>query len=95
MTIKPYNGLTQYLVIPQSKGEEDYLVDIGFNKGNGKCSCLHFQCRLQPAFARTGKPGEDTRCKHIKAVRQKLAYDLLETFLHTELNKNKQKRTYG
>lgn len=60
--------------VPSSKGEQDYVVDMAPNRGNGACHCVDFRTRCQPRFDKTGtvvnyEAGEPrSRCKHINAV---------------------------
>ncbi len=51
---------------------EIYTVDCLTYDGNGRCTCLHFTCRIEPEIKRLKseskfKPGPITQCKHIEA----------------------------
>ena len=53
----------------ESHGERRF-VDLLVHRGNGACDCFHFLTRLKPEIGKDGwKPGDATRCPHIKAAR--------------------------
>lgn len=56
----------------QSRSRKDFahFVDLQENEFNGKCSCEHFACRLQPLLNEGEEPSDDTICEHIRACRE-------------------------
>jgi hypothetical protein len=93
MTIKPYDGLTRYHVDSETNPNKDpYLVDLEIYRGNGLCACDDFRYNHEPKVARGATPSDETRCKHLKAVRELLAYQLLDTFLRKQMQTNAQER---
>lgn len=52
---------------------EDYTIDLASYAGNGCCTCRDFECARWPAIRDGATPGEATRCKHIKYLRNQLA----------------------
>jgi len=81
INIEPISGEATRFLAGASKGEA-YLVDIISYSGNGKCSCPHFEFRLEPKV----KTGEIHRCKHILASRE-MALDII---IHAEINSLKK-----
>ena len=63
-------GRLQFLV---QGNEGEYQVDLEENNLNGFCSCAHFRCRIQPQLNKGIPPSVTTRCRHINAVREKIA----------------------
>lgn len=63
--VRQHDGFTFWVKSRQGNGE--YLVDITALRGNGKCDCPHFRCRLEP---KVNSDGNVRRCKHILAARE-------------------------
>lgn len=91
MKIELLEGLTRYHVQSEHHAGDVYLVDLLPYVGIGCCSCPHYRIRLEPRI-RAGKIGDpaDYRCKHIRACRDKLSNDLLETLIKGERAKEKK-----
>ncbi len=80
MKIEPYDHPLRFMVESQradkhgrltqdTHGADAYLVDLGENKGHGKCGCPHFDFRIQPELD-LGHAAP--RCKHLIAAREHL-----------------------
>lgn len=68
LKVTPYDHPLRFLV--ESASEPDpHLVCLGSYEGNGRCSCKHFACRLEPELRQGRKPSNRTRCKHILYAR--------------------------
>jgi hypothetical protein len=79
MNIEPFDHPLRFHVASDSQPEIKHLVDLSENGTLGKCSCQHFEFRLQPLI----DAGEITlhpqdRCKHLKAVREHLCNLVVE-----------------
>jgi len=71
LTVYPHDSPLRMRVISKSRPELEHLVDLGSFRGNGECSCEHFDYRLRPKIE--GQPGLGTRrCVHIEAARSAL-----------------------
>ena len=67
---------------------KEYLVELRTEKGLNKCSCEHFQCRIQPTYNSLINHGLHAseikleECKHLRAARTQLgmlySYDLID-----------------
>lgn len=68
----PYNPPLQWLVESESHPTQPHLVDLGAYAGNGECSCKDFSTRRAPELKAGRRPSPLTRCKHIKAARERL-----------------------
>jgi len=71
MEIIMYGNGLDYLVRSESRAEH-HKVELDGLKGNGVCSCEHFQMRLRPLLEVIRIPSDSTRCKHILAARRYL-----------------------
>jgi hypothetical protein len=67
MTVEPYDNPLRFLVASESDNDIKYLVDIGENDAFGKCTCQHFDFRIQPAINSSTRT---IRCKHITKARE-------------------------
>ena len=78
---------------------QTHYVDLACYNGNGKCSCLHFSCRLEPQIVRliesrkwkAPKTDDTFRCKHIQFCFQNLLHEkfmpaILKEFPDSEMN---------
>lgn len=87
--IKPFDGLTRYLVRSDVNPQNEYLVDLDAYWGIGKCSCAHHTYRMAPELERPGmkskalKIPDQFRCKHITLCRQLLGNELVNTLTRT------------
>lgn len=82
MKITALDGLTRF-EIESDAGNGTYLVDLGEYDGNGKCTCKHFECRMAK-FLNDGERATPAtpdifQCKHIRACRESLGKDLVDT----------------
>lgn len=69
LTVRPYDSPLRMTVTSKSRPDIEHLVDLGSLRGNGVCSCEHFQFRLLPEL-KTG--AKIKRCQHILAARAAL-----------------------
>src|ERR1041384_262559 len=94
MRVIPHEIL-RYFVESDTKPGEKYLVDLCPYWGIGCCDCPHFRIRIEPHL--TDKPidPEAWRCKHIKAAREYLANQLIDTLVKIELAKENRPKRYG
>lgn len=67
--VRQHDWPLRWFVDSETEAGEPHLVDLGLYNGNGRCSCLHFSCRLEPELRQGRYPSNATRCKHIKAAR--------------------------
>ena len=79
--IEQYDNALRYMV-PSSKGDSVYLVDLGAYGGNGMCDCPDFQCRHSPILKTGAKPNDKLRCKHIRAARTHLTDRIIKRLRH-------------
>lgn len=87
MKVIPYNNALDYLVESRSR-RGHHFVDLAAHKGNGECSCEHFQFTLSGLLKLTGaKPSNFTRCDHIRAARNFLC-DAVVAQLHRQQDEN-------
>lgn len=71
LVVLPYDTLLRMRVSSESRPEIEHIVDLGGYRGNGECSCEHFEFRLRPQIEE--KPGgKPKRCLHIEAARSAL-----------------------
>ena len=80
MRVEPIRGeFLRYRVHSETKGDEEHVVDLHANDGNGECSCDQFTFRCGPMWSKTkemvnyergkdGKLSPATRCKHLNAA---------------------------
>jgi len=61
-----------YFVASQSEPGIQFRVDLTELGGNGWCGCWDFEFRRHPALVAGTEMGEETRCKHIRRVRDTL-----------------------
>jgi hypothetical protein len=73
--VEPYDHPLRFLVVSDTQPDVSHLVDLGEFEGKGKCSCQHFEFRIQPDIE-VGLPHK--RCKHIDAARCYLADAVIE-----------------
>ncbi len=69
---QPFDWPLRWLVPSRSTQDEPHIVDLGAFRGNGACSCRHFECALQPSVRRLRSPGDQYRCFHIQEARVNL-----------------------
>lgn len=72
MIVRPFDNPLRFHVVSDSQREIEHLVDLAENGTFGKCSCQHFEFRLQPALDQGITPDASERCKHLKAARDHL-----------------------
>lgn len=95
MTVTPYDQLTRYIVKSDVPPHNEYLVDLDFYGGTGKCNCDHYRFRLEPKLctpegrAAAKKNPDDFRCRHIRACREQLGQELVDTL--TKKNNQQEK----
>lgn len=73
----------QWLVESESRGEViQHQVDLSDWNFNGSCTCEHFDLRIRPELEVTGiknvEPDNDSRCKHIKYLREVVMNTILD-----------------
>lgn len=69
MKITRYDSPLRWLVQSESRPNISHLVDLGESGEVGQCTCEHYQCHIAPEI----EAGRAVlRCKHIRAVREKL-----------------------
>lgn len=61
-----------YLVQSQSEPEIAFRVELTSLEANGWCGCWDFEFRRHPALTEGTEMGEETRCKHIRRIRDVL-----------------------
>ncbi len=81
--VEAFDSALRFLVTSDSQragGEPiKHVVDLGEFKGNGRCSCQHFDFRFRPGLTDgTIEPGPKSRCKHIEEAREFLIDALIE-----------------
>ena len=70
---KPIIGESFRYWVDSSQQDEPHLVDLVEDRGNGHCSCLHYQIKCHPNYRQGGRiinhgyPNA-TRCKHINTA---------------------------
>ncbi len=80
MEITPYDHPLRFHVDSEAKGATDkHLVDLAENEFFGKCSCQHFEFRIQPLIDAKERLMPVDRCKHLKAVREYLLDRVIES----------------
>lgn len=101
MKITPFDGVvTSYLVDSEFVEGMQYLVDLTFYGGIGKCSCPYhtYNKHMAPwlhipgniAIAQKSVQEADLhRCKHIMAVRDLLGPQLIDTVVHKHNQEDK------
>lgn len=72
MNIEPYDHPLRFHVTSETEPGAKHLVDLAENKTFGKCSCQHFEFRIQPLIDAGQSLMPIERCKHLKAVREDL-----------------------
>lgn len=79
-------GRLQFLV----EGQEGiYHLDLEENNLNGKCDCAFFRCKIQPLLNKGDSPSVNTKCKHIRAVREKIADTVIRQLAEASKKPNK------
>lgn len=80
-TVTAHDSILRWRVSSLTRGDIEHVVDLGAWRGNGECSCEHFQFRLMP-FLRDGNPiGQATRCGHIVAAREAFLNHVIQLFI--------------
>lgn len=70
LVVRPYDHPLRFLVESSSEGKEaPHLVCLASYNRNGRCTCKHFTCRLEPELRQGRRPSNATRCKHILHAR--------------------------
>jgi len=62
------DGALRWIVTSSSRPEIEHLVDLDSYGGIGRCSCEHYQFRIEPEL-RDGRRVGAQRCGHILAAR--------------------------
>ncbi len=79
MRIEPFDHPLRFHVSSETSGSVDkHLVDLAENGTFGKCSCQHFEFRIQPLIDAGERLMPLDRCKHLKAVREDLVDRVIE-----------------
>ena len=66
------DGSLRWIVTSASRPEIEHLVELDAFGGIGRCSCEHFQFRIEPEL-RDGNRVGACRCGHIMAARETFA----------------------
>lgn len=89
--VRPVEGdFLCYFVQSQSERGAEHLVDLTTYRGNGACSCTHFNVRLRKMLEDGAFPDSDLRCKHIERARE---YYCLMTIAALSKAANNQNRS--
>lgn len=84
MSVDLYNWPAEYLVKSSDGRVPDYKVDLDTYDGNGFCDCPHFKFKFAPLLDRGARPGDSTRCKHIRQAMLLFAALILENLYDTK-----------
>lgn len=82
-----HDTLLRWRVTSSTRPEIEHAVELDANGGLGKCSCEHFEFRLQPKINEGNRCESATRCSHI-IVARKAFTDCLIQFLADENHEN-------
>lgn len=83
MNVHP-DGANPFVFQVGSSNRPDVLhrVDLTENSGIGKCSCEHFEFRIQPAIDQGGhRTGHPVRCRHIVAARDACLDNVIQRWM--------------
>lgn len=95
LEVLPYDGVFRCLVRSAKNPKRTYLVDLEAYGGVGKCTCHHFEFRLEPRLSRLPPAERRTNpsrwyCKHLKAARHVRALELLDAIMAMRAEKLKR-----
>lgn len=67
----------RFLVSSRSRVSIKHQVDLHEHDWNGWCSCEDFEFNRLPVFNRNKYPSDQSRCVHLRIVREKMLNHLL------------------
>lgn len=76
--IKPHDCRTRWRVRSQENPEIEYVVDVMAYHKTGRCTCSDFTMRKEPIARLVYEAMDSLRCKHLRAVRDRLLDALLD-----------------
>lgn len=88
-----HDSLLRWRVTSASRPEIEHVVDLAAHGGIGKCSCEHFEYRLEPKIRDGNRCETSTRCSHIQVARKAFT-DTLIQFLHDKEEEAAQDRNF-
>lgn len=71
------HDLFTFLVQSRARGGRRHLVSISANWGNGKCGCEDFEIRRNIALRKSGVPGVQYECWHIREAKRYWTYQTI------------------
>lgn len=78
--VSPVPGeVLRYRVKSRSRPWRLHLVDLSEFKGNGQCTCEHFEIRCMPKLIAGASPDPILECYHIRQAKRQLVYDIAAT----------------
>lgn len=80
-----HDNLLRWRVTSATRANIEHLVELNANGGLGRCTCEHFEYRLQPKINEGNRCEATTRCSHI-IVARKAFTDCLIQFLAAKDN---------
>ena len=81
----------RWSVSSASRPERIHLVELDANGGIGKCSCEHFEYRLQPKISEGCRVESATRCAHIITARKAFCDLMIQSLSQVEAKQAENK----
>ena len=87
-----FDSPLRWKVSSATRPDREHLVQLEANGGIGRCSCEHFEYRLQPKITEGNRCESSTRCAHIVIARKTFCDFMIQSLVQS-LPKNETGET--